>query len=154
MKNNWRFLNLLFEKDCCKEKGINLIIVTRVKRTSSIGLKSERRKMDSLYVRLRSSAVFNTGEEARCFLPDKTENIQYFYFWGWEIDKLIWNYFLLIPLILDQSPLLTMKKLFSHYFRRSRYSPADDNPSSDRSGGEACFRQLPSAEDTHQCRQM
>lgn len=74
MRITWKkkrtFLSLLFEKDCCKEKEINLVIVTTVKRTSSVGLKflygrlkSENRKMDPLYVRLRRScAIFNTGD--------------------------------------------------------------------------------------------
>lgn len=112
--------------------------------------------MDPLYVRLtRSCAAFSTGEEVRCVRPDRLENnIYWFCFWGREIDNLIWNYFLLIPLILDQSPLPTMKKFFSHYFSSSGYSLADDNPSSDRGGGEACFRQLPSAEETYQYRQV
>lgn len=56
--------------------------------------------MDPLYVRLtRSCAAFSTGEEVRCVRPDRLENnIYWFCFWGREIDNLIWNYFLLIPL--------------------------------------------------------
>lgn len=112
--------------------------------------------MDPLYIRLaRSCAVFSTGEEVRCILPDRLENnVYWFCLWGREIDNLTWNYFLLILLIWDQASLPTMKKFFSHYFSSSGYSPADDNPSPFRGGGEACFRQLPSAEETHQCRQM
>lgn len=46
------------------------------------------------------------------------------------------------------------KGYFFHYFSSSGYSPVDENPPSDRGGGEACFRQLHSAENTHQYRKM
>lgn len=55
---------------------------------------------------------------------------------------------------IDLRPVITSYHEKGYFFSSSGYSPADDNPSSDRGGGEACFRQLPSAEKTHQCRQM
>lgn len=66
---------------------------------------------------------------------------------------MVWNYFLMIPLIFDLVSPPTMTKFFSHYVSSSRNS-SSDNTSSGRGGGEVCFRHLLSAEESYQHRQM
>lgn len=86
--------------------------------------------------------------------PSQQTRVQYicrFCFQGRETDSLIWNYCLLFPLISHTSE---HEKVLSSLFQQPGYSPADDNPSPDRGGGEACFSQLPSAERTYQHRQL
>lgn len=153
------------KKCCCKGKGNNLVFTSTGKRRTGSGLKflqgrlkSDSRKLDPLYANCTLGSLYSLQHWRRGKVCPSWQTREQCYtdFAFVEGRQTIWSEItsLWFHWSYTSHQFLSWKTYFLHYFSSSRGSFADNSASSDRDGGEACFRQLPSAKETHECRKV